>query len=235
MDNKFEEACLVEIRLRGSDVLLFGCIYRSPTPTADFIANNKNLNRLLQTICAKTYSHVCLVGDFNYKDINWKSWTTSHGDDSKEFKFIESLRDCFLFQHIDKPTRVRGNDDPSLIDLLLTNEENQVSDVVHHAPLGKSDHSVISFNYHCYLDFFKPKKCYNYRKANFDGMINRAESTNLKETLVSEGKDKDPETMWCSLKSKLIDLRNEFVPITTIKTGMNSNTKGSFPIDKTMQ
>ncbi len=137
IDNKFEESCVLEIRLRGSDVLLFGCMYRSPTPTESSVTNNENLNQLLKTICNKKYSHVCLLGDFNYRDINWKSWTTPHGDESKEFKFIECLQDCFLFQHVDKPTRARGNDEPSLIDLLLTNEEHQVSNVVHHAPLGK--------------------------------------------------------------------------------------------------
>ena len=63
-------------------------------------------------------------------------------DESKKAKFIETIKDCFLFQHIDKPTRVRGNDEPSLIDLLLTNEELQVSNTVHHAQLGKSDHSL---------------------------------------------------------------------------------------------
>ena len=29
----FEEACLLEIKLRGGDTLLFACFYRSPTPT----------------------------------------------------------------------------------------------------------------------------------------------------------------------------------------------------------
>ena len=190
-------------------MLLFGCIFGSPTPTPNSIANNENLNRSLQTICTKSYSHVCLLGDFNYKDINWNSWTTFHGDDSKEVKFIEAIRDCFLYQHIDKPTRIRGNDDPSLVDLLLTNEELQVSDVVHHAPLGKSDHSVITFNYHCYLDFSKPKMCYDYHKADVAAMTNKLESTNWKETFLSEGTDKDPETLWCSLKSMLLELRNE--------------------------
>ena len=50
---------------------------------------------------------------------------------------MEAVRDCFLFQHVEEPTRIRGNDNPSLIDLILTNEELQVSIVVHHAPLGK--------------------------------------------------------------------------------------------------
>ena len=167
------------------------------------------------------------------KKINWKSWSTPHGLDSKEVKFIETIRDCFLFQYIDKPTRIRGNDEPSLIDLLLTNEELQVSDVVHHAPLGKSDHSVITFNYHCYLDSSKPIA--NYRKADFDSIRNNLESSDWKESYIKEGKNKDPETLWCSLKSKLLELRNQHVPIRTFKAGTCLNNKGSFPIDKSIQ
>ena len=234
-DNKFQESCLLEIRLRGGDVLLLGCLYRSPTPTPDSIANNENLNQLLKTICLKSYSHVCLVGDFNYKDINWKTWTTCHDDLSKEVKFIEAIRDCFLFQHIDKPTRIRGNDDPSLIDLILTNEEHQISDIVHHAPLGKSDHSVITFNYQCYLDHSKPKSYYAYRKADWPGMTNKLVSTNWTETFMAENKDNDPETIWSSLKSKLLELRNEFVPKRCEKSGINASKKGTFPLDKNLQ
>ena len=42
------------------------------------------------------------------------------------------------------PTRKRGNDEPSLLDLLFTNEALQISDISHHAPLGNSDHDVIT-------------------------------------------------------------------------------------------
>ena len=235
VSNKFEEACLLEIRLRGGDVLLFGCIYRSPTSTPETTENNENLNNLLRSISDKSYSHVCLVGDFNYRDISWKSWTTPHGENSKEVRFIEAVRDCFLFQHIEESTRTRGNDEPSLIDLLLTNEEMQVSNVVHHSPLGKSDHSVITFNYHCYLDFSKPKICYNYRKADYDGMKSELETSNWMETFMSEVKDMDPETQWTLFKGKMLELRNQFVPKRTIKAGNEGANKGSFPIDKQVQ
>ena len=102
--------------------MLFECFYKSPTPTSKSGVNNDNFNRLLQQICRKSYSHIRIVGDFNFKEINWQSWATCFGEDSKETKFIESTRDCYLFQHIDKPTRIRGNDDPSFIDLLITNK-----------------------------------------------------------------------------------------------------------------
>ena len=234
VSNSFEEACLIEVRLRNGYTLMFGCIYRSPTQTDISDSNNENLNQLLIDLSTKSYSHICLVGDFNFRDINWNTWTTPHADTSKESKFIEAARDCFLFQHVQEPTRARGNDDPSLIDLILTNEELQVSNVVHHAPLGKSDHSVITFNYHCYLDYSKPKKCHQYHKADFDGMIKELELSNWKEEFMAGAKEKSPEELWSLLKSKLIELRNKFVPTKEIKAGVNG-WKGTFPINEAVQ
>ena len=109
--------------------MLFACCYRSPTQSQTSEDNNAKLNQLLNFIAKKNYSHRCIVGDFNFKDINWETWTTPHGLDSKEQKFIDTVKDCFFFQHIQGATRKRGNDEPSTLDLILTDEEMQVSDV----------------------------------------------------------------------------------------------------------
>ena len=69
--------------------------YRSPTPSQDSPVNNKSLNQLLRIICSKSYSHVCLVGDFNFKDINLKTWTNIHDEESKEAKLLEAMTDCY--------------------------------------------------------------------------------------------------------------------------------------------
>ena len=142
---QFEEACLLEIRLRAGDTMLFACCYRSPTASSTSEKNNERLNRLLLTISKKTYSHRCIVGDFNYRDIDWCSWTAQHGEESKEAKFIETIRDCYFFQHVQQATRRRGNDQPSRLDLIFTDEEMQISDVKYLSPLGKSDHNLIVF------------------------------------------------------------------------------------------
>ena len=107
---KFEECCLTEIRLRGGDLMLFACCYRSPTQSQTSEVNNERLNQLLDFIAKKYYSHRCIVGDFNYKDINWTSWTTPHGAESKEQKFIDTIRNCYFYQHIQQETRRRGRD-----------------------------------------------------------------------------------------------------------------------------
>ena len=39
-DMRFEEACLLEVGLRGGDSMLFACCYRSPTYTSSSEENN---------------------------------------------------------------------------------------------------------------------------------------------------------------------------------------------------
>ena len=46
----------------------------------------------------------------------------------------------------------------------------QVPEVKYLAPLGKSDHCTILFDFHCYLDYSKPKANFQYTKGDFDGM-----------------------------------------------------------------
>ena len=82
--------------------------------------NNFNLNRYIKCIRDKTYSHKSLVVDFNFKDINWASWTTFHNEESEEAKFLETMRECYLHQHNEENSRQRGKDEPSLIDLIFT-------------------------------------------------------------------------------------------------------------------
>ena len=114
--NQFEEACLIEIKLERNDIMLFGCIYRSPTHTTESDVNNNNLDALVHHIASdKKYSHICLTGDFNFK-INWQQWSTPYPENSKG----ETLRDSFLYQHVLEPTRRRGTNEPSILDLIFT-------------------------------------------------------------------------------------------------------------------
>ena len=54
----YEEACLLELKLRGGDTLLFACFYRSPTSTEKSDDNNTKLNNLLRSISKKKYTIV---------------------------------------------------------------------------------------------------------------------------------------------------------------------------------
>ena len=58
-----------------------------------------------------------IIGDFNRKDIAWATAISNLDDDCE---FIEATRDSFLTQPVSTPTRGRGTNDPSLIDLVFT-------------------------------------------------------------------------------------------------------------------
>jgi len=66
-------------------------------------------------------------------------------------KFLDTLKDCYSYQHVTCSTRARTNQQPSTLDLVLTNEEGMVSSIDLLAPLGKSDHGILSFQLYCYI------------------------------------------------------------------------------------
>ena len=230
----FAEYCLLQIKLRGNDKMLFGCIYRSPTPSEMSTTNNENLNKLLRSICARTYSHLCIVGDFNFSKINWSSMSTREPGNSIDSKFFETIYDCFLHQHVNQPTRVRGRNEPSLLDLILTNEEFQVSDIKHVSPLGASDHNVIAFKFNCYIDTVPNSTKYLYHKADFEAMKNSLSESNWCEHYMASVNEKSVEDAWDLIKSKFMELRAKYVPVQA--GGLAPWTKkGEIPVDETIR
>ena len=83
------------------------------------------------------------MGDFHFEKKNWDIWSTPLNEFGIDFKFIERIRDSFLFQHVNKPTRARINHEPHILDLVLTNEEGMISNIEHLSPL--SDDSLLQF------------------------------------------------------------------------------------------
>ena len=66
LKTKFEESLWCEVKLKGNDKLLIGCIYRSEGGTSE---NNRLLNNLLMEATQKRYTYLLIMGDFNYKGI----------------------------------------------------------------------------------------------------------------------------------------------------------------------
>ena len=232
---KFEETVILEIRLRGGDVLLFCCCYRSPTFSETSGENNDKLNKFLKIISTKKYSHRCIIGDFNYRKINWESWTTESNENSPETRFLDTIRDCYFYQHITKPTRARGKDNPTLIDLIFTDEEAQVSNVQYHPPLGKGDHNVIVFDFHCYLDYSKPQERYKFSKANYSQMRAHLNDTKWGEQFTERATTGNMEEVWYFLKSTLSDLKTKYVPISVVTGKPTWSKVYSFPISESAQ
>ena len=91
----------------------------------------------------KNYTHLLIMGDFNYPDIDWENWSSN---DITSQKFIQTVQDAYLFQHITKPTRHREGQSSNCLDLIFTNEEEMIQHIEITDPLGISDHCTLLFD-----------------------------------------------------------------------------------------
>ena len=68
-----DEALWCSIKLRGSDKLLVGAIYRSPSSSEE---NNKALMKQIKTCLERRdFTHYVITGDFNLRNIDWETWS----------------------------------------------------------------------------------------------------------------------------------------------------------------
>ena len=146
METPFSECLFLEAKLQKSDRLIVALLYRSESEGEEM---SDKLIELVNEVCSKGYSHVLILGDFNYRTIDWESLSSSS---KVEKKFIQCISDNYLHQHVDQPTRWRGTNRPSLLDLVLTNEENMITELEYQAPVGNSDHAVLMMKFNCYAE-----------------------------------------------------------------------------------
>ena len=169
LQTSYDDHLWIEVKLRNNDVLLCGCIYRSPSrettkettaKVCDIIREAVELNKDRLLIC----------GDFNYPEIDWEN---DYVKTETVKPFIETLQECHLYQHVCNTTRHRTGQEPSLLDLILTTEEGMVHDLVHNPGLGDSDHETLAFNLNCYKEVSLKSNGPNYFKADYDTMKSR--------------------------------------------------------------
>ena len=141
MSADFKECIFLDLEYYGERVLV-GTVYRKGASKAD---NNKLLNKIINK-ASKINKKLIICGDFNYPVINWATLDVSTGPYSPGAQFLECVMDNFLTQHVSKPTRARGTNKPSLIDLILTDSDQHLSDsLVHSCPFGKGDHDILTW------------------------------------------------------------------------------------------
>ena len=119
---------------------------------------------------------VLIAGDFNYKEINWEMEYAPHHD-SHLLDFVETLQDCFLYQHVTEPTRYRAGEKSNLLHLLLSTDEGMIQDLTYHPPLGESGHQSRK------IDDLSDQ--YNIFKANYKGIREELKHRTWNEMLSS--------------------------------------------------
>ena len=86
------------------------------------------------------------------------------------------LSTCTLYQHSSEPTCFKPGVFPSLLDLVITNEEGMMSDLSYLSPLGKSDHLSLQFSFNLTsndnLDYAK----FNLNAGDYDHLRSQVHS-----------------------------------------------------------
>jgi len=121
---------------------MVGVVYRSPSSTE---AENQGINDILNEVVSKHSSHLLMMGDFIYPEIQWNTQTLGPGAREAARRFLSCCQRCFLSQHVLSPTHYRGLQTANTLDLVMTNEVNMIDDMRYEDPLGKSHHCVLKF------------------------------------------------------------------------------------------
>ena len=106
---------------------------------------------------------------------------------------------------------------PSILDLVMTNEEGMIEDIEYLSPLGKRDHIIISFDFKCYIQQSgKDKIVYNYGKRNYDAMKTELGGINWQSEL--DKKAFDINKQWKYIKEKIQEAVKQHIQSRKVNT-----------------
>ncbi|XP_076454798.1 uncharacterized protein LOC143289637 [Babylonia areolata] len=204
----FEETVFVDCKLEDREELVIGLVYRSPNSSEE---NNDSLNKLLISVAEGKPSHLLVLGDFNFPEIDWDRERCYASEVHPASHFFKAVKDAYLIQHQMQATRIRDGQTPTLDDLVLTNREDMVDDIVLTSALGKSDHATLVINIAGTYRAKNNQKRHNWNKADYEAMKAELQAVNWKEQLEQLA----VEDQWAFPKNKLDQCTRKNVPITT--------------------
>ena len=200
------EQLWIKIRLTGSDELVAGCLYRSPS--ASPVESIEEIASLFRRVHEMNSSHLLICGDFNVPQIDWSLHLCLSPDTHIAHKLLGIIHECLLFQHVLHPTRFREGEASNILDLIMTNEEHMVSALDYQPGLGKSDHVVLRFGLACYASRVASRHTrLNFHKADFSRLNANIEAVDWKGL-----RHHDIETGYGMLKKTLSNAVKECIP-----------------------
>ena len=130
-DRDAYDSLYIEIKTSDNKKIIFGVVYRPPRQNEE---NDKLLYTEIENAIDQKDS--VIVGDFNNPNINWKNLTA----DAEGNRLLELMEDNFMSQVVSEPTREKNT-----LDLVLTTDNDMVSNCQVGEKLGTSDHHIIRF------------------------------------------------------------------------------------------
>ena len=144
---------------------------------------------LLSKAVERKSTYLLICGDFNYREIDWENESSDEKYQHMS-TFINTVQDCFLHQHVTEHTRFRLGEEPSLLDLIFTNEEGLIYNLEYQSGLGDSDHISLSFYLVCKNEMERksePKP--NFFRADYTAIQRILEEVEWEEVLVGNFKE----------------------------------------------
>ena len=112
---------------------------------------------------------------------------------------MEATYDALMYQHVKTPTRYRGRCTPSRLDLVFTKEEAMIDEIAVDAPLGKSDHVVLTWE----LQVRNLESMTGERSLNCRRNFRKGDYVSMKASL--------QRIDWCVLEGKSVAEAWEFI------------------------
>ena len=196
-DTIFNQCGMIGIKTNNGDLRIL-TVYRSPNSAK---ANDDKLCSFIEKL-NRTY---IICGDLNFPDIRW----TTGCSGAKGRKFLETIHDKFFTQHVEMAMHNSGN----ILDLILSSEDNLVSEVEDCGKIGESDHVILKYKVH--MDAMRSSKAgasRNFRKARCDEMRSA-----MQKDWKSMMEGKSVKDVWAMLKESLETAIAEHVPMRKIR------------------
>ena len=139
----YRDQLWVKLILDNQEHVLIGAIYRSPSASLEDTV--PDLISVMSKAVHSNPPYLIICGDFNIKAIDWKLERYLPGAPPITAAFLQGVKDNLLFQHVLDSTRFRDGQNPQILDLIFSNEENIVQDIEFLPGLGHSDTYQFSF------------------------------------------------------------------------------------------
>ena len=208
INNMFNPSIFTTIYSSKHEYFSLGVIYRSPNSSIDDV---HKISQQMSEACKRFHgvdNKLVIVGDFNFKNIDWSSETCTIQPD---VTFFNCVQENFLFQAVHEDTHFKPNCNSSLIDLILSNDYDFVTDLISSPPLGKSHHVILNFSVHIKQPPTNPNPTpkYQINKGDYSSMREHIKNINWSLKFKQDG---SVDEWWDVLSNVLKESMDMFVP-----------------------
>ena len=152
----------------------FSCIYRFPN--SDY-GNNEMLYYTVRQTTNLAFSHILIFGNFNYPSINcinWNDVTSQPEGNQQSAVFLEAARVSFLCHHVTESKHYQRTMHAKHPGPYLHKRRRNcriVENLKYLAPVGKSHHTFLKFNFCCYTKSHRNRtNKFKWDKGDYDTM-----------------------------------------------------------------